>query len=79
MSYGLAMGSKARANAARKTGQRELLDKIAEERNRSCNVASVKSWSAPACDCPHVITYTMPDGRVVRTCGEHVSILSSMT
>jgi hypothetical protein len=73
------MSPKARANAARKTGQRALLDKIAEEANRKCNVASVKSWSAPPCDCPHVISYTMPDGRVVRTCGEHVAILNAIT
>lgn len=79
MSFGLSMSPKARANAARKTGQQELMEKIAEERNRPCNVQSVKSWSAPPCDCPHVITYTMKDGRVVRTCGEHVSILSAIT
>lgn len=78
MSYGFGMGAKARANAARKTGHRAMMDRIAEENQRSCNAARVSNWSAPPCDCANVISFTMADGRVMRSCGEHASVISNM-
>jgi hypothetical protein len=78
--FGLSMGAKARANMARRTGQRELLDFIAQQKERPCNVERIRDWGAEQCDCEHVITFTLTDGRVVRSCGvpEHMKMLGNI-